>query len=182
VSLGIWPARFYVDVKPLKTHTTHIFLFNPGESDINVTLKFKCKNCIEDLEILNFKIGKVSTDLNVKLAPSALLVERNTTPFFPKNITIKILNSGLLKKQIETDFFGRSLKIPYYEPILNEREFKGEIIATTLGTKTLLSVTSGVEINLNGISYFALFGILSGAIIIVGLLVYYHSKKFRAYP
>lgn len=177
VSLGIWPGRFDVDARPFRNHTAYVFLFNPGESDVNVTVEFKCKNCVEDLKILGFEIAKVRSHLNVEMIPSTLVVEGGTSPYFPKNVSIRISNSGLMKKQIEMSLFGRDVKIPYYELILDEREFKGEIVATTIGTKILLSVTSSVGIVLHGVRSVLFFVAVCGILLAIASLVYYHCKK-----
>ena len=174
VGVGIWPAKFSLNVSPFKTSYIYVFLFNPSEKDIEVSINFRCKNCIEDFKILNYTLGKIELLPSIEIIPSKALIPKGTIPPNSQQILLKISNYPLLKKRLSLGFLN--LKIPYYSLLLGERRIDGRIEASTLTTRTLMIITSEANLKLVGISPL-LITLALGIILAIILIVYVRYKK-----
>jgi len=174
ITVGIWPAEINMTVFPFERTYNYVYLFNPGDRDVNVKVSFICNTC---------KGKSFIDDLNVNIYPSYVNLKNNTTPNLgAKQIVIDIKNNLFIKKIFVLKVFGKSLEIPFYAPILGNKYIKGKVVAETTDTKTIMMITSKININLVGISYtkfiLFIFTILF-FLILIAFKYYKETKKMK---
>lgn len=181
VSVGIWPAKIEVNTHPYKTTFAEIYMFNPGDIDIKTMIEFYCENCKRDILLFNHKIGAVTTDIDVEIKPSLLVIKENTSPYNPEKVEIVVHNKPLMKKYFEKTLFGKKISIPFYSITFDKNEFDGKIIATTQETRMALSITSEAKINIYGINKFIFIISIILLIFLISLAIheYYRRKALK---
>jgi hypothetical protein len=167
-SLGIWPTEINITIEPLKTSHTSIYIFNPGDDDMEAELYF----IPEDLNGHNF---------DVQIYPSRMTVKRNTTPFEPEEARIIVRNNLFLKKSVDLDILGKEVEVPIYVPILGKAQFEGKVAAETLTEPTSVIVTSKVRLELVGFNKLKLF-IFSVVLVSILTLKIYRDYMKKGKP
>jgi hypothetical protein len=161
----------------LKEHNVYLYLYNPGDRDVNVTLQVYCSNCIEDFVFLGYKLGVTRYDTSfINVIPSFIEVENKTYYTEGEIVTVKINSPMLMKRYAELNLFGRNISIRYYAPILDYRIFDISVVATTT-TITRISVVGSIEATVYGMSSTMLILVPLLTILIVTSILHFSVWK-----
>lgn len=169
-SIGIWPAKFEIRTPMFTTNSVYLFLFNPSNNDVNVQIKFNCKNCVQ-----NLRFGENIIEPGISITPSEMTVEKNTSAYEAKNFTLRVSNSPFIKSYLNVG----GVLIPYWSLNFGEKEIDGDVEVTTTSTRTFVTITSKGKIILEGIDVFMFSFAVSIIIFVCVLGIYLHYKRMK---
>jgi hypothetical protein len=147
-------------------------LFNPGNKDVEVAIKFECKNCSEDFDFLGIKAKKTSY-IDNSVYPEKMLIEKNTVANVSKGFVFSVSSPLFIRHELVFPNF----RIPYLSLNIGKKIVNGEIQATLVNSIVSLTVTSKVKLILEGINPLFLLLFVSVLVFSITLFIYYRRKS-----
>ncbi|MCS7106289.1 MAG: hypothetical protein NZ942_03165 [Candidatus Aenigmarchaeota archaeon] len=167
--IGIAPLENSILVSPGEEHITYLLLFNPSDSDANVSLRVYCLNCFRDFEFFGLK-GKVNLTQNFVDLPSEVEVEKNTSHMNGKFVEIRVKIPFFVEEQLIFD----NKTIPWFGLASDLKELNFSIVAST-GEKMQVSLVSRLNVKVKNQSF--LWFLLVLAIFMLALLLIKRSRR-----
>jgi hypothetical protein len=154
----------------MKTSYTSIYLFNPGDQDLEVEMGFVCTSCDGDIPVDQF---------GLRTSPERVVIPRNTSMYNPKEIHIVARNPTLVKRYLSFDAFGKAVRIPFYTLAIAGRSIEGRFTARTLNSKVSIVVTSKVDMEMGGIGWWRIAFLAALVASFIVLKTYNRPRKAK---
>ncbi|MGC8812632.1 MAG: hypothetical protein ACP5O8_03565 [Candidatus Aenigmatarchaeota archaeon] len=145
--IGLGPLENNVTLSAGEEHIFYLLLFNPSDSNVNVSLKVYCLNCLRDFKFLGIS-GKVNLTQNFVVLPSEIEVEKNTSYLEGKFVEVRVKIPYFVEEQLI--FENRT--IPWLGLASGLEELNFNIIAST-GDRMQVSLVSKLNVKVKSESF-----------------------------
>jgi hypothetical protein len=167
--IGIGPIENNVTLKAGEEHIFYLLLFNPSDTDVNVSLKVYCLNCLRNFSFFGFS-GKVNYTQNFVELPNEITVEKNTSHLEGKFVEVRVKVPYFFEENLIFD----NKTIPWLGLAPEIKELKFKIIASS-GERMQFSIVSDLNVKVE--SDYSILLIIFGIIFLIAL---FSIKKLRS--
>lgn len=166
--IGIAPIENNITLSPGEEYIVYLLLFNPSDTDANVSFKVYCLNCFRDFNFLGFS-GKINLTQKFIELPSEIEVEKNISHLEGKFVEVRVKVPYFVEEQLILD----NKTISWLGLASGLEELNFNIIAST-GDRMQISLASKLNVRVKSQSFAWLL-----VIPVIFLIVLFLIKKLR---
>jgi hypothetical protein len=163
VGMGMAPSLINMTLVPGETHTTNLILYNPYNVSYYAFLRVMCLNCNRNITFMGYNIAEIREDASqfIEIRQLNLFLKNGTSVREGSNVFPIIRSPKFVSENVRIGILG-GVPFELKVPILGQKRLYGQIIATSDGLGTNLSIAIDWILDINGfpVAYLIMYLIL----------------------